>query len=204
MSNPKNCTKNKDKHPIESAYFHFSHLKKKQDYGHQAAAVLLSCNGVTLLYSIEMYDKTVSKIGLVEQIVRKLPDAPNGGYLLCDSWYVCGDIIETFASKGFCTVGALKTNRVVYPACGKMNVADHARFLSDEQGKTLFDIVYGFLLNYSRKETALHIICKAVTIFRYSYFWLFAQVFFQVQMHPANHLGTVHLCTLPCAPPCLP
>jgi len=137
----KTIPSSKAKHPIESAYFHFSHLKKKQDYGHQAVAVLLSCNGVTLLYSIEMYDKTVSKIGLVEQIARELPEAPNGGYLLCDSWYVCGDIIETFASKGFCTVSALKTNRVVYPACGKMNVADHARFLSDEQGKTLFDIV---------------------------------------------------------------
>ena len=27
-------------HPIEDAYFHQSHLKKKQDYGHQAVAVL--------------------------------------------------------------------------------------------------------------------------------------------------------------------
>ena len=106
-----------------------------------AVAVLLSCNGVTLEYTIEMYDKTVSKIGLVEQIARELPDAPNGGYLLCDSWYVCGDIIEVFAAKGFCTVGALKTNRVVYPGGMKMNVADLARLLVDEHGKTLFDLV---------------------------------------------------------------
>ena len=27
-------------HPIEDAYFHQSHLKKKQDYGHQAVAVM--------------------------------------------------------------------------------------------------------------------------------------------------------------------
>lgn len=33
-------------HPIEDAYFHQSHLKKKQDYGHQAVAVMLSCNGL--------------------------------------------------------------------------------------------------------------------------------------------------------------
>ena len=137
----KTIPSSKAKHPIESAYFHFSHLKKKQDYGHRAVAVLLSCNGITLLYSIEMYDKTMSKIGLVEQIARELPEVPNGGYLLCDSWYVCGDVIETFAAKGFCTVGALKTNRVVYPACGKMNAADYARLLIDEHGKTLFDIV---------------------------------------------------------------
>lgn len=131
----------KAKHPIGSAYFHFSHLKKKQDYGHQAVAVMLSCNGITLEYTIEMYDKTVSKIGLVERIAGELPDAPNGGYLLCDSWYVCRDIIEVFAAKGFCTVGALKTNRVIYPGSMKMNVADHARLLSDEHGKLLFDLV---------------------------------------------------------------
>ncbi|MDO4945738.1 MAG: transposase [Ruminococcus sp.] len=129
------------KHPIEGAYFHFSHLKKKQDYGHQAVAVLLSCNGITLEYTIEMYDKTVSKIGLVERIAGELPDASNGGYLLCDSWYVCRDVIESFAAKGFCTIGALKTNRVVYPDGAKMNVADYARLLSDEYGKTLFDLV---------------------------------------------------------------
>ena len=28
--------------PIEDAYFHKSHLKKKQDYGHQAVSVMLS------------------------------------------------------------------------------------------------------------------------------------------------------------------
>lgn len=34
-------------HPMEAANFHFSHLKRKQDYGHQAVGVLLSCNGIT-------------------------------------------------------------------------------------------------------------------------------------------------------------
>lgn len=31
-------------HPIKDAYFHQSHLKGKQDYGHQAVVVMLSCN----------------------------------------------------------------------------------------------------------------------------------------------------------------
>ena len=39
-------------HPIEDAYFHQSHLKKKQDYGHQAVGVMLSCNGITLNYAM--------------------------------------------------------------------------------------------------------------------------------------------------------
>ncbi len=40
-------------HPIEAAYFHQSHLKVKQDYGHQAATVLLACNGLVLTYGIK-------------------------------------------------------------------------------------------------------------------------------------------------------
>ncbi len=47
-------------HPMEAAYFHQSHLKKKQDYGHQAAGVMLACNGIVLTYAIVMYDKSRS------------------------------------------------------------------------------------------------------------------------------------------------
>lgn len=39
-------------HPIEDAYSHQSHLKGKQDYGHQAVAVMLSCNGIVLNYAL--------------------------------------------------------------------------------------------------------------------------------------------------------
>ena len=97
-------------HPIEAAYFYFSHLKRKQDYGHQAVGVLLSCNGITLNYSIIMYDKSVSKIDIVKQIAEELPTAPTMSYLLCDSWYVCEKVVNAFICKGFHTVGALKTN----------------------------------------------------------------------------------------------
>ena len=63
-------------HPIEDAYFHQSHLKKKQDYGHQAVGVMLSCNGITLDYAIIMYNKVLSKIQLVRDIAEELPEAP--------------------------------------------------------------------------------------------------------------------------------
>ena len=57
-------------HPIEDAYFHQSHLKGKQDYGHQAVAVMLSCNGIVLNYAFVMYNKSVSKIDLVQNIAN--------------------------------------------------------------------------------------------------------------------------------------
>ena len=55
-------------HPIEDAYFHQSHLKKKQDYGHQAVAVILSCNGIVLNYAFVMYNKSISKIDIVQKL----------------------------------------------------------------------------------------------------------------------------------------
>ena len=63
-------------HPIEAAYFHQSHLKGCQDYGHQAVSVMLSCNGITLNYAIILYDKSKSKIQIVQEIAEELPSAP--------------------------------------------------------------------------------------------------------------------------------
>ena len=60
----------KANHPIEDAYFHQSHLKGRQDYGHQAVGVMLSCNGITLNYDIILYDKSVSKIDFVIRSVK--------------------------------------------------------------------------------------------------------------------------------------
>ena len=57
-------------HPIEDAYFHQSHLKGKQDYGHQAVAVMLSCNGIVLNYAFVMYNKSISKIDIVQKIAK--------------------------------------------------------------------------------------------------------------------------------------
>ncbi len=53
-------------HPIEDAYFHQSHLKGCQDYGHQAVAAMPSCNGTVLNYTVLMYDKSQSKMGVFQ------------------------------------------------------------------------------------------------------------------------------------------
>ena len=63
-------------HPIEAAYFHQSHLKGCQDYGHQVVSVMLSCNGITLNYAVILYDKSRSKIQIVQEIAEELPAAP--------------------------------------------------------------------------------------------------------------------------------
>lgn len=128
-------------HPIEAAGFHFSHLKHKQDYGHQAVGVLLSCNGITLHYDMIVYDKTVSKIDIVKQLADELPEAPVPSYLLCDSWYVCGKIADAFICKGFYTVGAMKTNRINFPYSVKISIREFAAKLVEAKCKELFHLV---------------------------------------------------------------
>lgn len=129
------------KQPIEGAGFHYSHLKGKQDYGHQAIAVMLSCNGITLNYTIMMYDKSVSKIDLVCGIADELPAAPNISYLLCDSWYACGKVMDAFVKCGYYTVGAVKTNRIVYFKGIRISIRQLAQKLKEGHCDELFHLV---------------------------------------------------------------
>lgn len=117
-------------HPIEDAYFHQSHLKGKQDYGHQAVAVMLSCNGIVLNYAFVLYNKSISKINIVQNIARELPVPPVMSYFLCDCWYVSEKIISTFVERGFHTIGALKTNRMLYPSGIRKKLSEFAALLS--------------------------------------------------------------------------
>ena len=116
-------------HPIEDAYFHQSHLKKKQDYGHQAVGVMLSCNGITLNYAMILYDKSCSKIQIVCDIAKDLPETPVPSFFLCDCWYSCAKVMDAFLAKGFYTIGALKTNRVIFPAGIKRQISQFAPYI---------------------------------------------------------------------------
>ncbi len=115
--------------PIEDAHFHQSHLKRKQDYGHQAVAVMLSCNGIVLKYAIIMYNKSKSKIDIVRDIARELPVPPVISNFLCDSWYISAKVMDALVKKGFYTVGALKSNRVIYPCGIKQHISSFALHL---------------------------------------------------------------------------
>ena len=162
----KTVPSSKAEFPIESAEFHYSHLKGKSDYGHQAIAVLLSCNGITLLYAIKMYDKSVSKIDRMCEIAQKLPTAPTLSYLLCDRWYTCKKLMEAFIKKGFYTVGALKTNRILYPNGIRKSVRKLAEILKEKHAVSSFRsvTVKGRKYYVYRYEGNLHGIENAVVL----------------------------------------
>lgn len=115
--------------PMESAFNHMSHLKGQMDYGHQAIGVMLACGDMILNYAILLYDKSKSKIDMVCQIANELPEPPTIGYLLCDSWYTCGKVMDAFIVKGFYTIAGLKTNRVIYPNGIRQQINDFAKHL---------------------------------------------------------------------------
>lgn len=110
-------------HPIENAYFFQSDLNEKQDYGHQAVAVMLSCNCIVLNYAFVLYDKSILKIDIVQNIAGELPVSPVKSYFLCDSWSVSEKIINTFVVNGFYAISALKTNWMLYPFMKEKSMA---------------------------------------------------------------------------------
>ena len=164
----------KAKRPLELADFHYSHLKKGQDYGHQAVGVLLSCNGITLPYRMILYDKTDSKIDIAMHIAEELPTAPNLSYLLCDSWYVCGKVMDAFLSKCFYTIGGLKSNRILFPYGARRSVRELAGKLEQAQCRELFHIVtvkgrrywvYRYEGKLNKLENAVVLLCYPVQAF---------------------------------------
>ena len=76
---------------------------------------MLSCNEISLNYAIVLYDKSHSKIEIVQDIIQELPRPPHTAYFLCDSWYASNKLMDAFAQKGFQTIGALRTNHIIYP-----------------------------------------------------------------------------------------
>jgi len=102
--------------------FYKSHLKNKMVHGHQFVACMLRCGDLVLLYDIVLYEKRTdendafkSKIEIAKEIIESLPHPPHGGYVVTDSWYSCKDLFHVAESKGYHFIGALKTNRLIFP-----------------------------------------------------------------------------------------
>jgi hypothetical protein len=112
----KTVPSSKAKSPTEKCGFHNSHLKGKTVYGHQMVTVMLRCGNTVLPYAIVLYDKnSMSKIQISEKAIQTLPFPVNKGYVLCDSWYSCKALFDASAERGYTYIGAIKTNRVIYP-----------------------------------------------------------------------------------------
>lgn len=89
-------------HLIEGCGWHFSQIAKRQVYGHQFVAVVFSCDGITIPYQMILYEKDkASKIELIQQILKTLPNRPLKGYFLSDNWYTCASLLTLL---NLCTI----------------------------------------------------------------------------------------------------
>ncbi len=113
--------------PIEKAEFHHSHLLGKQVWGHQVMAIIVSCGKTVLNHDIHRYDKTVqSKISYVQEAIGQLPIPETSAYVLSDSWYTNAKIIDACAARGYQFIGAMKTNRIIYPQGIRIGISEFA------------------------------------------------------------------------------
>ncbi len=54
-------------------------------------------------------------------------------YLLVDAWYTSGKLMLHALSKGYRTIGRVKSNRVIYPGGIKTGVKGFSTFISKEE-----------------------------------------------------------------------
>lgn len=120
--------------PIQAADFHHSHLKNQSVWGHQFIAMMVSVNDMVLPYFLERYDKRVkSKIDRVCEMIERLPVAADRAYGLCDSWYTCEKVINAYFKKGYYLIGALKTNRIIFPKGIGLQIKDFEQYIQKNE-----------------------------------------------------------------------
>ncbi|ACL22100.1 IS701-like element ISDha16 family transposase [Desulfitobacterium hafniense] len=150
--------------PIEQADFHFSHLEGKSVWGHQVQATLVQCGDHSLIHDVHQYDKTkLSKIDDACELAKTMPIPPKSGYALVDSWYTCAKLINTYAARGYQLIGALKTNRILYPQGIRVRLDTFASYVNPKEVHLV--TVNGSSYWVYRYEGALNDIENAVVLF---------------------------------------
>ena len=150
--------------PIEQADFHYSHLEGKSVWGHQVQATLVQCGDYSLIHDIRRYDKTKqSKIDDACDLAKNMPIPPRSGYALVDSWYTCPKLINAYAARGYQFIGALKTNRILYPQGIRVRLDTFASYATKKDVHLV--TVNGSNYWVYRYEGALNDIENAVVLF---------------------------------------
>ena len=123
----------KAKRPTEGTGWHYSHLENGFVFGHQVFTTMVECGEYDLCHSMSRYEKgKQTKIEMTLDIITELPRAEQKSYALLDSWYTSANVINGFTAKNYNVIGAIKTNRVIYPENMKISIADYAKTLTQD------------------------------------------------------------------------
>jgi hypothetical protein len=153
---------------IKGTQFHFSHTVGKTVCGHQIVVCNLKCGGTIVPFEMILYNKkTSSKIDIAKKVIEEVVKLIKVDYLLTDSWYSCKDIINLAKKNGIIYLGALKTNRVIYPNKKKSKGIQISAFMAGMKKKD-FNLVTVkgkkyYTYRYTGKMNGLKDVCVIIT-----------------------------------------
>jgi len=120
--------------PTEGTGWHYSHLAGGYVFGHQLFASTVSCGELSLCYELSRYAKAKgSKIEMTLDLIASLPVANTETYALFDSWYTNTKTVNAFRAKNYTVIGALKTNRIIYPDGNRFPISEFAASVSKDE-----------------------------------------------------------------------
>jgi hypothetical protein len=156
----------KAKNPTGGTGWHYSHLEGGFVFGHQVLTSMVECGELDLCHSMTRYEKgKKTKIEMTLNIIADLPTATQKSYALMDSWYTSTKIINGFTGRNYDVIGAIKTNRVIYPNDKKISIADHVQTLTQNDFHSVTVKTDEYLV--FRYEGRLNGIEKAVVLLTY-------------------------------------
>lgn len=152
--------------PMEGTGWHYSHLAGKQVFGYQVFGANISTGTFSLCHCLRRCcPENGSKIDMAVQLLDSLPETDARLILQMDSWYVCKVLWDKALEKNITLIGAMKTNRILYPDDRRLSAKDYAAILPNGQYHLV--TVGGHEYWIHRYEGALNGIGQAVVLLSY-------------------------------------
>lgn len=133
--------KNKDTRNIDGLGYNYSHSSGRQEWSHNVLGLHCIAGNLSLPYDFELYLKKdycqakgsefMSKVDMSIKLLEGLElQKRYSAYFLTDSWFTSPKLINKAAALGFHTIGALKSNRIFYPAGIRQKLCDFVQYIS--------------------------------------------------------------------------
>lgn len=151
---------------MEGTGWHHSHLEGKQVFGYQVFGAHISAGDFSLCYCLRRCcPESGSKIDMAVQLLDTLPGTDAHVILQMDSWYTCKPLWDKALEKNITLIGAMKTNRILYPDSHRCSAQDYAAMLPNGQYHLV--TVGGHEYWIHRYEGALNGIDQAAVLLSY-------------------------------------
>ena len=152
--------------PTEGVGWHYSHLEGKQVFGFQMHAAIVSVGSHALCYSLQRCcPEYGSKVDMTLNVIDSLIETEHPVYVLMDSWYTNAQVWNKCVAKKCHLIGAMKSNRILYPDGMRTSASDYAASRTQDQFHLV--TVKGQEYFVHRYEGPLNKLKKAVVLLTY-------------------------------------